>query len=105
MPEPRGNKTTARNLEENEAQGRRDMAGKAERVTVKRCGKQLRYKFDRGEDVLDYFDLSKARVVRPQSRMRLKKIGLFGKGRFASTCDGSREISALSEEEIAKSFR
>jgi hypothetical protein len=73
MPEPRGNKTTARNLEENEAQGRRDMAGKAERVTVERCGKQLRYKFDRGEDVLDYFDLSKARVVCPQSRMRLKK--------------------------------
>jgi hypothetical protein len=55
--------------------------------------------------VLDYFDLSKARVVRPQSRMRLEKNGLFGKGRFASACDGSREISALSEEEIAKSFR
>jgi len=106
MPEPRGNKTTARNLEENEAQGRRDMAGKAERVTVERCGKQLRYKFDRGEDVLDYFDLSKARVVRPQSKNAArKKIGLFGKGRFASACDGSREISALSEEEIAKSFR
>ena len=46
MKSSQGNKTTAQNLEE---------------------------KFDRGEDVLDYFDLSKARVVRPQSRMRLEK--------------------------------
>jgi len=48
MKSLRGNKTTAQNLEENEAQGQRDMAGKAERVTVERCGKQLKYKFDRG---------------------------------------------------------
>jgi hypothetical protein len=48
MKSSRGNKTTAQNLEENEAQGQRDMAGKAERVAVERCGKQLKYKFDRG---------------------------------------------------------
>jgi hypothetical protein len=42
-------------------------------VAVERCGKQLRYKFDRGEDVLDYFDLSKARVVHPQPKNALGK--------------------------------
>jgi hypothetical protein len=41
MPKSQARKTTAENLEE---------------------------KFDRGEDVLDYFDLSKARVVHPQSK-------------------------------------
>ena len=60
--------TTARNLEENEARGQRDMAGKAERVTVERCGKRLRYKFDRGENVLDYFDVRKPRIIDPQSK-------------------------------------
>ena len=60
--------TTARNLDENEARGQRDMAGKAERVTVERCGKWLRYKFDRGENVLDYFDVRKARIIDPQSK-------------------------------------
>jgi hypothetical protein len=28
----------------------------------------LETKFDRGKDVLDYFDVSKARVIRPQSK-------------------------------------
>ena len=28
--------------------------------------KNLEEKFDRGEDVLDYFDVRKARVIRPQ---------------------------------------
>ena len=41
MPKSQDKKTTADNLEE---------------------------KFDRGEDVLDYFDLRKARVVDPQSK-------------------------------------
>jgi hypothetical protein len=49
------------------------MAGKAARVAVERCGKQLRYKFDRGEDVLDYFDLSKARVVHLRPKTAAKK--------------------------------
>ena len=30
----------------------------------------LEEKFDRGEDVLDYFDVSKARVVRPESESK-----------------------------------
>jgi len=30
--------------------------------------RNLEEKFDRGEDVLDYFDLSKARVVHPQPK-------------------------------------
>ena len=41
MKSSRDNKTTAQNLEE---------------------------RFDRGEEVLDYFDLSKARVVHPQPK-------------------------------------
>lgn len=32
----------------------------------KTTGENLEEKFDRGEDVLDYFDLSKVRVVDPQ---------------------------------------
>ncbi|HMG05816.1 MAG TPA: hypothetical protein VK581_10160 [Chthoniobacterales bacterium] len=31
-------------------------------------GKNLEEKFDRGEDVLDYFDVRKARVIDPQSK-------------------------------------
>jgi hypothetical protein len=46
MKSSRGNKTTAQNLEE---------------------------RFDRGEVVLDYFDLSKARVVHPQSKGAARK--------------------------------
>ena len=34
--------------------------------------KNLEEKFDRGEDVLDYFDVSKARVIRPQSKSTTK---------------------------------
>ena len=30
--------------------------------------KNLEEKFDRGEDVLDYFDVRKARVIKPQSK-------------------------------------
>jgi hypothetical protein len=46
MPKSHDKKTTADNLEE---------------------------KFDRGEDVLDYFDLRKARVVDPQSKIAEKE--------------------------------
>jgi hypothetical protein len=36
----------------------------------------LEGKFDRGEDVLDYFDVSNARVIRPQSKSIAKtKVG------------------------------
>ena len=68
MKKSQADATKARNLEENEARGQRDMAGKAERVTVERCGKRLRYKFDRGENVLDYFDVRKPRIIDPQSK-------------------------------------
>jgi hypothetical protein len=38
--------------------------------------RNLEDKFDRGEDVLDYFDISKARVIRPQSKSITKtKVG------------------------------
>jgi hypothetical protein len=40
----------------------------AERTTAK----NLEEKFDRGEDVLDYFDVSKARVIRPESKTEAK---------------------------------
>jgi hypothetical protein len=35
--------------------------------------KNLEEKFDQGEDVLDYFDLRKARLVDPQSKRNAKK--------------------------------
>jgi hypothetical protein len=73
MPKAHDKKTTGDNLEENGATGMSDMAGKAARAAVERCGKQLRYKFARGEDVLDYFDLRKARVVDPQSKITDKE--------------------------------
>jgi hypothetical protein len=39
--------------------------------------KSLEEKFDRGEDVLDYFDVSKARLIRPRSNESAAK------GKFA----------------------
>jgi hypothetical protein len=68
MKKSQAENTAAKNLEENRALGKREMAGKAARVAGERCGSQLSDKFDRGEDVLDYFDLRKARVVDPQSK-------------------------------------
>ena len=35
--------------------------------------KNLEDKFDRGEDVLDYFDLRKARVINPKSKRSVVK--------------------------------
>jgi hypothetical protein len=35
--------------------------------------KNLEEKFERGEDVLDYFDVSKARVVNPPSNKTMSK--------------------------------
>jgi hypothetical protein len=34
--------------------------------------KNLEDKFDQGEDVLDYFDVSKARVIRPEQKSAAK---------------------------------
>src|SRR5262249_35856418 len=48
---------------------RREGSGRALREAVEE-------KFDRGEDVLDYFDVSKARVIRPPSKSIAKtKVG------------------------------
>ena len=38
--------------------------------------KNLEEKFDRGEDVLDYFDVRKARMIRPQSQESTAKAKL-----------------------------
>jgi hypothetical protein len=71
MKKSQAEPTTAKNLEENGAlreprHGRRvGITTWAECLAVERCGKQLRYKFDEGDDVLDYFDVRKARVIRP----------------------------------------
>lgn len=35
--------------------------------------KNLEEKFDRGEDVLDYFDVGKARIIDPQSKRSTAK--------------------------------
>ena len=39
----------------------------------KTTAENLEEKFDRGEDVLDYFDVSKARVIRPQAKSATSK--------------------------------
>jgi len=42
----------------------------------KTTAENLEEKFDRGEEVLDYFDVSEARVIRPQSKSIAKtKVG------------------------------
>jgi hypothetical protein len=42
----------------------------------KTTAENLEEKFDRGQDVLDYFDVSKARVIRPPSKSIAKtKVG------------------------------
>jgi hypothetical protein len=41
--------------------------------TEKTTAKNLEEKFDRGEDVLDYFDVRKARVIGPSSGSGTKK--------------------------------
>jgi hypothetical protein len=55
-----------------------------EKTTVK----NLEEKFDPGEDVLDYFDVGKARVIGPQSK------GSAGKGKFAYPVKGSAACHA-----------
>jgi hypothetical protein len=51
----------------------------------------LEEKFDQGEDVLDYFDVSKARAIRPQSKSITKtKVGWSPK-QFATPCGRSGE--------------
>ncbi len=64
----------------------------------------LEEKFDRGEEVLDYFEVTKARVINPrcdQSAIegisRENKICVSAEAEFRPTRGGSRKISALSQ--------
>ena len=66
MPKSQDKKTTADNLED---------------------------KFDRGEDVLDYFDLRKARVVDPQSKISDKEKFAYPVKRNSVQCAVVREKS------------
>lgn len=59
--------------------------------------KNLEDKFDRGEDVLDYFDVRKARVINPQSK------GSVGKGKFAYPVKrNSKRQAAVVREKSAR---
>ena len=61
--------------------------------------KNLEDKFDRGEEVLDYFEVTKARVINPRSKGSVvkNKISVSGEAEFRLTRGGSRKISALSQ--------
>jgi hypothetical protein len=54
----------------------------------------LEEKFDRGADVLDYFDVSKARVIRPQSKSNAKEKFAYPVKRSAARREVVREKSA-----------
>ena len=57
--------------------------------------KDLEEKFDRGEDVLDYFDVRKARVINPQSR------GAAAKAKFTySAKRNSKRRAAVREKSV-----
>jgi hypothetical protein len=59
--------------------------------------KNLEDKFDRGEDVLDYFDLRKARVVSPRGKRSADK------GKFAySVKRNSNQRPAVVREKSAR---
>ena len=69
MKKSQGNATTAKNLEE---------------------------KFDRGEDVLDYFDVRKARVIDPQAK------GSAAKAKFAYPIKRNAKRPAVVREKPAR---
>jgi hypothetical protein len=50
--------------------------------------KNLEEKFDRGEDVLDYFNARKARVIRPKSKETVVK-AKFARERTRRGCPAS----------------
>ena|SRR5207302_1837950 len=77
MKKSQGEATTAKNLDREWSERDERHGRKSREVAVERCGKQLRYKFDRGDDVFDYLDVRKARVIDPQSK------GSAAKGKFA----------------------
>jgi len=57
--------------------------------------RNLEGKFDRGEDVLDYFDVRKARVIRPQSK------GSTAKAKFAYPVNRNSNRRAAVREKSA----
>ena len=61
--------------------------------------KNLEDKFDRGEEVLDYFEVTKAPCDQSaiEGISRQNKISVSGEAEFRSTRGGSRKISALSQ--------
>lgn len=58
--------------------------------------KNLEDKFDRGDDVLDYFDVRKARVLRPQSK------GSAAKAKFAYPVKRNSKRPAVVREKSAR---
>jgi hypothetical protein len=57
--------------------------------------KNLEDKFDRGEDVLDYFDVRKARVINPKSK------GSVAKTKFAYSAKRNSSRRAVIREKSA----
>jgi hypothetical protein len=57
--------------------------------------KNLEDKFDQGEDVLDYFDVSKARAIRPEQKSAVKT-------KFAYSQKGNSQRRALVREKSAR---
>ena len=51
--------------------------------------KNLEERFDRGEDVLDYFDARKARIIKPQSK------GSSAKAKFAYPANSKSDRRAV----------
>jgi len=58
--------------------------------------KNLEEKFDRGEDVLDYFDVREARVIDPQSK------GSAAKGKVAYPVKRNSKRPAVVREKAAR---
>jgi hypothetical protein len=58
--------------------------------------KNLEEKFDRGDDVLDYFDVRKARVTTPQSK------GSAAKAKFAYPMKRNSKRPAIVREKSAR---
>jgi hypothetical protein len=59
--------------------------------------KNLKEKFDRGEDVLDYFDVRKAVLIEPQSKK------LAGKSKFRDPAKrNSTRLAAVVREKSAR---
>ena len=96
MKKSQGEATTAKNLDREWSERDERHGRKSREVAVERCGKQLRYKFDRGDDVLDYFDVRKARVIDPQSK------GSAAKGKFAYPGKRNSKRPAVVREKSAR---